>query len=51
MGDVRREDIKMWNPVATEFATNTAHAEMYRRQYNMFRDLYDRNRDLMKRLG
>jgi xylulokinase len=45
------EDIKTWNPVASEFIANTEHAEIYRKHYGVFRKLYERNRDLMKELG
>ncbi len=51
VGDARLEDIKTWNPVASEFIANTEHAEIYRKHYGVFRELYERNRDLMKELG
>ena len=51
VGDARPEDIKTWNPVASEFTANKDHAEIYRSQYGVFRDLYERNRDLMRKLG
>jgi xylulokinase len=50
VGDVRREDIRQWNPVASEIAADPAKAEAYRRQYDIFRALYPKTRDLMKRL-
>jgi hypothetical protein len=31
--------------------TNSEHAEIYRRHYGVFRELYECNRDLMKELG
>ena len=51
VGDVIRDDIKAWNQVAREFTPDPAHTQTYRRQYGVFRELYDRNRDLMKLLG
>jgi xylulokinase len=51
VGDVKAQDIKAWNPVVSEIVSNTEHAESYRRHYRVFRELYDRNRDLMKDLG
>ena len=51
VGDARLEDIKTWNPVASEFIANTEHAEIYSKHYGVFRKLYERNRDLMKELG
>jgi xylulokinase len=48
VGDVRKEDIRAWNPVATEVAPNPAHAETYARQYAVFRELYARTSDLMR---
>ncbi len=50
VGDVRREDIKAWNPVASQVLADLANAEVYGRQYSVFRDLYPRTRDLMGRL-
>jgi xylulokinase len=49
VGDVRREDIGRWNPVVREIAA--APSDAYRRQYEVFRALYPRTRDLMHRLG
>lgn len=48
VGDVRRTDIRDWNPIATEIAPQPA--EVYRRQYRIFRELYPRTRDLMAEL-
>jgi xylulokinase len=50
VGDAQPQDIKNWNPVASEFIANTEHAEIYRNHYAVFRNLYERNRDLMKEL-
>ena len=51
VGDVKREDIRTWNPVAYEIAADPKHAETYRRQYGVFRELYPRTRDLMRTAG
>jgi xylulokinase len=51
IGDVRRDDIRTWNPVAYEIAANPAHAETYRRQYGVFKELYPRTKDLMRTVG
>ncbi len=51
VGDAKPQDIKTWNPIASEFIANTEHAEIYRKHYDVFRNLYERNRDLMKLLG
>lgn len=51
VGEVRREDIKMWNPVAYEIAADPAHAEVYRRQYSVFKELYPRTKDLMRKVA
>ena len=48
--DAQLSDIKTWNPVASEFIANKDNAEIYRKQYGVFRKLYERNRDLMKEL-
>ena len=50
VGDVRREDIRTWNPVEREVAPTPDHAESYRRQYEVFKALYPRTRDLMRAL-
>lgn len=51
VGDVRREDIRVWNPVAYEIAADPANAEVYRRQYGAFRELYPRTKELMRTVG
>jgi xylulokinase len=51
VGDAQPKDIKVWNPIASEFTAKVENAEIYRRHYEVFRSLYDRNRDLMKTLG
>ena len=48
VGDVQREDIRTWNPVASEIEPNPA--EVYGRQYRVFRELYSRNKDLMRQV-
>jgi xylulokinase len=48
VGEVKREDIRTWNPVATTIEPQAS--EIYERQYGVFRELYGRNADLMKRL-
>lgn len=48
VGDVERSDIARWNPVATEIKARPS--EIYARQYQVFREIYDRNADLMHRL-
>jgi xylulokinase len=50
IGDVRRDAITEWNPVVAQVDPEAANAALYRRQYGVFRDLYSRTRDLMKRL-
>ena len=51
VGDVDRTTIQQWNPVASAFHPDTATYEAYERQWSVFRDLYPKTRDLMKRLG
>jgi xylulokinase len=50
VGDVKRETIREWNPVAAEIAADPANAGVYRRQYAVFRDLYPATKALMHRL-
>lgn len=50
VGDVKRETIREWNPVATEIVADPANAAAYARQYEVFRDLYPATKALMHRL-
>jgi len=51
VGDARREDIELWNPVERVLAPAGAGAAAYRRQYRVFRALYERTRELMAALS
>lgn len=51
MGDVRPGDIAAWNPTASEFTADPANADVYRRGFSVYRDIYTRTSDLMRRLG
>ena len=51
VGDVNREAINDWNPRVSEVTPNPANAGAYKRQYEIFRELYPRTRDLMARAG
>jgi xylulokinase len=51
VGDVARGDIAKWNPVATRFDPDATTAELYRRQYRVFLELYPQTKDLMHRLN
>lgn len=48
VGDVRRGDIRAWNPVAREIVPNPATRDTYQQRYRTFRALYLRTRDLMR---
>ncbi len=50
VGDVKRETIRDWNPVATEIIADRNNAEVYARQYRVFRDLYPNTKSLMHAL-
>ena len=50
VGDVQRGDITLWNPVANEIRPDQATQALYRQRYEVFRELYPRTRDLMRRL-
>lgn len=50
VGDVKRAAIKAWNPVERRIAPDPANADLYRRRYEVFRELYPRARDLMAKL-
>ena len=51
IGDVQRDTIRRWNPLASEFNPNPATKEIYERQYAVFRNLYPRTRELMLLIG
>ena len=51
VGDVRREDIRSWNPVASEIAPRVENAAVYSRQYAIYRGLYDQTKGLMAQLS
>ncbi len=48
VGDAEVSDIAKWNPVASEFKADASTAELYAKRYRTFRQLYERNKDLMK---
>jgi xylulokinase len=48
VGDARPRDIGTWNAVASEITPRPSDA--YRRQYGVYRALYERTRDLMRKL-
>jgi xylulokinase len=48
VGDVKKEDIRNWNPIVSEIAPSPS--ETYRRQYEVFRSVYERTKDLMHKL-
>ena len=50
VGDVRREDINSWNPLAAEIRPDPSLADLYDRHYGVFRSLYPNTCDLMRRL-
>jgi xylulokinase len=51
VGDVRKNDIIAWNPEERRIVPDRRNRDVYRRQYRIFRELYERNRDLMAELS
>lgn len=51
IGAVSRSDIARWNPPEWTIRPRPRHAEIYRRQYSVFRRLYTQTRDLMAELS
>ena len=47
VGDVKRKDIVAWNPEQRRIVPDRRNSAVYRRQYKVFRELYERNADLM----
>lgn len=50
VGDVRKRDILDWNPEERRIVPDRRNRKTYQKQYGIFRQLYDRNRDLMAEL-
>ena len=50
LGDVARDDIRKWNPVAEEILPDPANRHVYSRQYRVFKELYPRTSKLMRTL-
>jgi xylulokinase len=50
VGDAKPADIRAWNPPHSGIVPDPANAEVYRRQYAVFRDLYEKTLDLMRHL-
>jgi xylulokinase len=48
VGDVRRDDIRAWNPVDHEILPDPTNCDTYEHRYRTFRALYLRTRDLMR---
>ena len=46
IGDVKRSDIRKWNPVASEIVPEPS--EVYRRQYSVYKKIYERTKELMQ---
>jgi xylulokinase len=51
VGDVAKGDIEKWNHVASRIVPDAKTREVYDRQYKVFRELYERNKDLMAFVG
>ncbi|MDC9823951.1 FGGY-family carbohydrate kinase [Devosia sp. ZB163] len=50
IGDVTAEQIRDWNPVDHQITPDVGLAGLYERGYRVFRELYERNKDLMRAL-
>ncbi|MBK8083562.1 MAG: FGGY-family carbohydrate kinase [Devosia sp.] len=50
IGDVKPADIRKWNPVEREITPDAGLSGLYDRRYRVFRELYERNKDLMREL-
>lgn len=48
VGDARRGDIEMWNPVERQIEPDGGNAAIYARHYQTYKELYARTKDLMK---
>jgi xylulokinase len=50
VGDVSKRDILTWNPEERRIKPDRKNRPVYERRYKVFRQLYERNRDLMAEL-
>jgi xylulokinase len=50
LGDVKEADIRDWNPIASEIPADPARRAGYERPFAVYKELYPRTRDLMRRL-
>jgi xylulokinase len=51
VGDVQADDIATWNPTERTISASRDAAEIYERQYRVFRELYDETKGLMAELS
>ena len=51
VGDVRKKDIRAWNPVARRIVADKRNRAVYARQYEVFKALYRQTKDLMAELS
>ena len=50
VGDAMPGDINIWNPMIAKIEPQSQTAAIYTKQYKVFRELYERNKDLMRAL-
>jgi xylulokinase len=50
LGDVEEADIRDWNPIASEIPADPTRRTVYETQFAVYKELYPRTRDLMRRL-
>lgn len=51
VGDARKDDIARWNPVERRVAAQAENAAVYKRQYGVFRGVYEQTKGLMTELS
>jgi xylulokinase len=51
VGDVKKKDILAWNPEERRIVPDRKNRAVYQRHYRIFRQLYERNHDLMAELS
>jgi xylulokinase len=51
VGDVRKNDVRAWNPVARRIVADKRNRAVYARQYEVFKALYRQTKDLMAELS
>ena len=51
VGEIKKDDINKWNEVEYQIEANLDNQDVYNKGYEVFRELYDNTKHLMKKLN